>query len=252
MGDKTFEFFLSGGVGNSDPNASLGGTQSTTELFGQTVTYDTTPISGVTLLDSSGLVTGILIYTNTGSFIGIQETGGAVPTGDELVDISVDGDYVLNSPEENITLSITVVSASLPGSNDSKAITAANNNNNLWDDVPESEAQTGIVAYRHFYIENLKNETVTATLFIKQPLTGMDYIEVGVLSLTSGTDDELLVDEFTAPTGITFYLASTIASGLELQIFALDSIGVFVRRTVPALSDVTTPTDAAVIALELI
>lgn len=249
MSQRTLQFNLSGGLGNADPNASLGGVKSTTQLFGQTLTYSGSPMAGVTLVDAAGVSSGTLHFVKTGNYLGFQKVGGAVPTTAQSVAVAADGTYTLECPETGQYVAVTVVFASLPGADATAGVTAATISQNLFDDVTSAQAEAGAIEYQHFYITNISGAEVQAALFISQQFTGLDYLEIGVKQLTSGWVDELLPDSATAPADIVFFAPDNAIDGLALTIASGGVLGVFVKRTVTALADVGNPSDTAILAL---
>lgn len=251
MSARTLDIYLSGGASNSNPQTSLGGLKSSVLLYGQTVTYNSTPLSGVALLDAAGVSNGTLHFTKTGNLLGFQKAGGAVPAAAQWVTVSTTGKYTLECPETGQFVTVSVTFASLPSTDAIADITATSINQNLFDDVTLAEASAGAVEYRHFYITNNTANSVVAKLYIQQQFTGLDYLELGIKNLVSGFIDELLPDTATPPADVTFYPASSLADALVLSFYANDSVGVYLKRTVTALSDHSNPADTAIIALEV-
>lgn len=251
MALRTLDIFLSGGAANSNPNASLGGIKSSVKLYGQTLIYSALAMAGVTLVDAAGVTTGTLHFIKATNLLGFQKAGGAVPTAAQSVSVAVNGTYSIECPETGAFVTVTVTFASLPATDITAAVTATSINQNLFDDVTVSEAEVGAIEYRHFYITNITAGTVLATLYIFQQFTGLDYLELGVKQLTTGWVDELLPNSATAPAGITFYPVATKVGGLFLTLAPSDSLGVFVKRTVTALSDVSNASDTAILSLSV-
>jgi len=252
MGDRLTKCYLSGGSANTDPNLSLGGAISTTELVGQTIAYDSTSITGISLTDAAKLATGTLHYVASGNYLGLQISGGAVPTTLESVQLTGDGDYVIENPETGVYIVVSVVFASLPASDTSAAITASNILQNLFKNVSQAEAQAGDIVYRHFYLKNIGAVELLIDMYLIQQFTGMDYIEIGTFYTVSGTEDALLADDHTAPSGVTFYQPLTADSGVSVTVAAGEYIGVFLKRTVTTMTDTSTPNDVGVIGFSIL
>ena len=108
----------------------------------------------------------------------------------------------------------------------------------IFDDVSSAEASAGDVEYRCVYVHNAHASLTLlgAVLWIptNTPSTSTT-IDVGVgTSAVNGTE-QAVADENTAPTGITFAAAATLAAGVALgDIPAGQSRAVWLRRTVTA------------------
>lgn len=247
MGAKNIDVFLSGGTSNADPDLSLGGIISATKLFGQLPVYDTTAIAGVTLLDAANLLSMELIFVYATKLLSIKEVGE--PLAAITVDISVDGDYVLATPDASIELSVSVANASLPVSDATVTVTATNIMHNLFDAVSSADSQIGDINYRHVYLKNKTATALSLKAIINTQLSGLDYIEVGFENTSSGSVDSLLPNENSAPTGVTFNAPSVANDGTMLSLAAFSYVGVFIKRTVLALTDVNTQVDTALLEI---
>lgn len=245
MGAKNIDVFLSGGGSNTDPNASLGGIISATKLFGQLPVYDATTIAGVTLLDSVKLLSVELTFVFATKLLSIKEVGE--PLAAITVDVSVDGDYVLATPDGLTELSVSVVNASLPVADAAVTVTASNIMHNLFDAVSSVNSQVGDVNYRHIYLKNKTALALSLKVIINTQLNGLDYIQIGFENTSSGSVDALLTNENSAPVGVTFNSPTIANDGVLLSLSALGYVGVFIKRTVLALTDVNTPVDTALI-----
>jgi hypothetical protein len=251
MTKRVVDIYLSGGAGNTDPNASLGGVKSTTKLYGQTISYDSTAIAGVTLVDAAGVTSGSLIFIAATKLLGFQVLGGAVPTSLQSIDISVDGSYTIDCPEMNKSVVVSVVAASLPVIDTTVGITAININQNLYANVLEAEALNGSVKYRHVYITNNTMDTIFITVYVLRQYTGLDNLMLGVFTNGSGHVDELLSNEDTIPTGVTFYNCDGAGNGLSLSLTGGGSIGLYLARKVTYFSDVSNANDDAILAIDV-
>ena len=234
---------LSGGSTNTNKDLSLGGGKSSTVLVGQTVTYVSASINGITLIDGCNITSGTLYYYAATKKIGFQKTGGAVPSGTQLDTVSANGKFLLICPEGDSYLSVNVVFASLPGTDASVGVTGSNIIPNLFKDVTEVDALNGVIHYRHLYLTNIYTGPILVTLWIAQNFTGLDYFEIGAHQLTSGTVDATLPDELTAPADVNFYKCASQSEGLNFSISTSGSCGFFLKRTVTALSDISSPSD---------
>ena len=247
MGAKNIDVFLSGGTSNADPDLSLGGIISATKLFGQLPVYDTTAIAGVTLLDAVNLLSVELTFVLATKLLSIKEIGE--PLAAITVDVSVDGEYILTTPDGLTELSISVVNASLPVADATVTVTATDIMHNLFDAVSSANSQVGDINYRHIYLKNKTASALSLKVIINTQLNGLDYIEIGFESTSSGSVDSLLADESSAPTGVTFNAPSVANDGIMLSLAAFGYVGVFIKRTVLALTDVNTPVDTALLEI---
>ena len=247
MGTKNIDVFLSGGASNTDPNLSLGGLPSTTKLLNQTTTYVGSGIAGVTLLDSANLSEAVLTYVDAANTLSVKEVGEVLPA--VTVDVSVSGDYILPTPDGSAELVVSVNSASLPNANTSDTILTALIMNNLFDDVSAQESQVGAINYRHLYITNKTAGTISLKIVITSQLNGMDYLELGFESVVHGNIDQLLPDEGSAPVGVSFNAPSTEVDAILLTVATISTIGVFIKRTVLSLTDVSTSVDTSLISI---
>ena len=245
MGAKNIDVFLSGGSSNTDPNASLGGIISTTKLFGQLPAYDTTIIAGVTLLDAVNLLSVELTFVLATKLLSIKEIGE--PLAAITVDVSVDGEYILTTPDGLTELSVSVVNASLPVADATVTVTATNIMHNLFDAVSSANSQVGDINYRHVYLKNKTNAALSLKVFIETQLNGLDYIEIGFFSISSGTIDEQLSNENSSPSSVIFLAPTSADDAQLLSLTAQAYIGLYIKRTVLALTDVNTPVDSAVL-----
>jgi len=247
VADENLQFFLSGGVANTNSDNSLGGPISSTQLFGQLPVYTTTTISGVTLVESAGLPEVELYFQLAGNLLYIRIAGSSTLATE--VDVSTDGNYILEITDLELSLTVAVVSASLPAGDTMVLVNATNIQHNLFDAVSSTESQFGVVNYRHFYITNVSAISRQYYLLVAVQLNGMDYIETGFENVTSGVEDTLMLDENTTPVGVSFKAVTDAVDGILLTILPGQSVGVFVRRTVVALTNISVLEDTSVLQL---
>jgi len=252
MAINSIEFRLSGGISNANVATSLGGAMSSVNLVGNTVSYATTGITGVTLIDSltDNAAVGNLSYIISGTKINKQKPLGIVPSASDLVDISVDGDYVIIAPEEDAMVAVSVVSSSLPIADTNDDVTAVKINPNLFGDVAANESEAGITSYRHVYLFNKSAIQVVAKLYIANNYSGLDALSIGFENVISGVTDQLITDDQTPPVGVAFNAPASAASAIELTINTGDAVGMFLKRVVSPLSDNTTAIDTARLLME--
>lgn len=91
------DFFLSGGAGNSDPNASLGGVISTTELTAAAVENLFDNVSGQEANDGDTEYRLLYVKNNHGTLTlqgAVVWISGETPSADTLIDIALAGEGV--------------------------------------------------------------------------------------------------------------------------------------------------------------
>ena len=233
--------FLSGGAtgaGNTDPDVSLGGVLTSQRVISQSAT---TTISGVTIIEAVGNVTGngTLAYVASGNLITWADSGDTAGT---AVNIGTNGTYKLDSATAGYII-ITVVTASLPGDTTDSSVTIVTEINKIFDDILAAESWSGDIEYRCMFF---KNEHPTETAFgfkfwIDSQAIGADDIEVGasVGGVGNGTANaaEIITNEDTAPGGgeVTFGTAPDIDNAIIVgNIPPSDCIAVWIKRSVPA------------------
>jgi hypothetical protein len=235
------EFRFSGGATNTDPNASIGGAISTDasngEMISQTASAPTT-LTGVTINNAAGNAVGdgTLTYNSTSGTLKWQDYNGTVGL---TVDVSSDGDYAIQAAGGGF-LDVTVVAASLPGSNITNTITIANNANDVFDDVSKAESNAGDTEYRCLFYKNAHgtDSVVSNKLWIDANTPGQDNIQIGLDPAGQGNTAATIANENTAPSGVTFSAPASSATGLDLgDLTAGQAYPFWIKRTVPAETD---------------
>lgn len=245
--------FLSGGAGNADPNASLGGVISTTRFKSQNATGIT--IGGVTVDDAAENTagSGTLAYTVVGQTLKWTPPGGAVGT---AVAVGVNGTYIIRGSGTTAGyLRVTIVAASLPASDVSQTATISNRDNNLYDDVTKAEALAGDTNYRCIYIKNTHaSDTATSvSVWINQDSLGADTISIGAdpAGVGNGTSTGVattIVNEATAPAGVTFSQPLSEGAAINLGTFTFGTgAALWIKRNVPVSTLVATADDTSLL-----
>lgn len=244
-------FFLSGGAGNSDPNAALGGIISATRWLSQSQTG--VSIAGVTFVDAAenAVGSGTLAYAVTGKTLTWTPPGGAVGT---PVPLTTDGTVIARGAGAQAGyIRLTIVFASLPAGDVSNTVTIANVNNGLFDDVTKAQALAGDTNYRCFYLKNT-HATDTATdvrFWINQDSLGADVISIGADPAGVGNGSSTgvattIANEATAPAGVTFSQPLSEGAAISLGTFTLGTgRAVWVKRDVPVNTLVATADDTS-------
>lgn len=250
-GWMTWEY--SGGSGNSDPNASLGGAASGVEVDAQDASGFTN-ITGVSLRYAAGNTTGdgTLVWDYTVEEMTWQEAGGSVGP---AVTITSDGRYTVwtgdgSGGEGSGYLVLDVTYADLPGSDASDTLTVSQLSNNIWDDVTKDEAVNGDVEYRCLYLYNRFSDTLLdARVWVEAQPIGNDELDLGLdpSGIGDGTSTgvaQTISDEGTAPSNVSFSRPSDYSSGIQIgDLGAGQTIAVWLRRTVPGGTSTVEPND---------
>lgn len=250
------KFVLSGGAANADPAAALGGAISTAGggvILSQSITAST--IGGITYDDAAGNTagSGTMAYTNSGTTLQWTPPGGSIGP---AVDVSADGSYTVYGADGLGHVKVTVVAASLPGTDASQSPTIANQTNKLFDDIVQAEAASGDTEYRCFYVKNghASDSMTGVKLWINSDASGADSLAIALdLAGVSGTADTI-ADESTAPDpALTFTAPTDEGSALDIgTLTAGQYYGVWIRRTVPAATVVSTAADVSSLKLRFL
>lgn len=231
-------FVHSGGAANIDPLADFGGAISTAaskRILSQqfSALYN---ISGVTIEDAFGNPQGAgsLSYVHnggTGRTLSWRPYGGLSYYGD-VVDTS--GTYLIGSSSGY--LEVTVVTGSLPVSDQIDTLNINNKPENIFPDVPPNESLVGKVEYRCVYVLNT-NGTLpanTVKLWIASQTAAGDDIAIGLDPAGLNGTAVTIVDGNTAPLGVTFTQPSSSGAGLALgNIPVGQHYPIWIRQTVP-------------------
>ena len=249
------EMRLSGGAGNTDQNASLGGVMSSSIVFSKSVA-GIVNLTGVTLLDAPGSLdgNGLLEYTNATNGIKWTPNGGVV--GSEQI-ITTDGRYVVFDSTGAQAICFDVVGASLPAVDASDSITVSQLVNQTFDDWLKTESYSGADEYRAFYYHNAHptDSFVGSKLFIPAQPSGADTIEVGIDPAGVGDGVStgvglIIANEKTAPVGVIFSAPGSSSVGLPIDSLSPGQAQCFWQhRNVPPETLTGTIADTSIVAL---
>lgn len=158
MNNAYLERRLSGGAANTNQHASLGSDMSSERVLSQSHT-SLTNVTGVTIEFAGGNPTGAgsLAYTHSGQTL--TWTPNGLEPGDP-VPVGAGGKFAIFG--EAGELLVSVVTGSLPGSNQSDSVTIANIANEVWDDVTKQESFDGDTEYRCHYVTNTNVGTISS------------------------------------------------------------------------------------------
>lgn len=254
------EIRLSGGAGNTDPDASLGGIMSTERVLSQSSSAPTN-VTGVVLDYAAGnaLGDGTLTFTYVD---GTDDTLQWTPNGGSIgaaVVVGADGKYVILDSTGDQQIFVTVTDVSLPGSSQTDTdITIANIVNETFDDISKAEAFAGDTEYRCFYLKNTHSTDTmfNVTIWLESDAVGADVLTMaadlaGVGDGASTGVADTIVDESTAPDpALTFTAPATVGAGIVLgDLAAGEAVAFWLRRVVPATTTVSTPLDTSEIGI---
>lgn len=240
------EFRLSGGELNTSAASALGGIQSNTAVRGNTVSGT---LAGVTFLDAPGCAAGSATLAFTAA-TGVATFAGPGASAGSGVTINANGRYVL-ADTLGQTLTIKVVAASLPVTNQAPTLTIAAINNGLFDDVGKSEAFYGDVEYRCLYLRNTHDTDAfyDIKLYLALDATGPDGLFIGVEGVPGDTA-QTVGNENTAPSGVTFSNPTSHGTGVAIsQINPGQAAPVWIKRVVPANTTEEAAADLAAIGV---
>lgn len=245
--------FLSGGAGNTDPNAAFGGIISTTRFLSQLATGVT--IGGVTVNDAAenAIGSGTLAYLVSGQTLTWTPPSGAAGV---AIPIGSNGTYIIRGAGTTAGyLRVTIVAVSLPAGNVSNTVTVSNRDNNLFDDVTKAEALAGDVNYRCIYVKNTHASDIATSVsfWINQDSLGADTIAIGADPAGVGNGSTTgvattIVNEATAPAGVIFSQPLSEAAAINLGTFTFGTgRAVWIKRDVPVSTLVATADDTSLL-----
>jgi hypothetical protein len=186
MSADILRLYLSGGTSNTTPLSSLGGAASQQFAGGFSTyraTWDASSLSGVTLGEAVNVAEGLATMTYS------PESGLLDITYSNMVwaaaFIGGDGVYTLQGNFGSF-LTVSIVSASLPGSYTSRGVQIAKSANNLFDDINASQRLAGRIEYRCAYIKNqFTVDSGKVRVELTQPTIG--YAEIASEVITTPT-----------------------------------------------------------------
>lgn len=248
------EYRLSGGASNTDPDSALGGAMSTVSgglIASQSLTPDSS-LAGVTFdygANNSTSSTGTVTYTASGTLLRWTPPGGNIGV---AVNIGTNGTYTILDANSERYIVVTVVAASLPGTDATRTITVANNANTLFDDIEVADSIAGDTEYRCFYVKNAHgaDSMSNTVLWVDTQTAGPDSIEIGLDPAGAGGTATTIADENTAPSGVSFSAPTNASTGLNLgTLTAGQSYAVWIKRTIAAGTTPTTVADYSALKL---
>lgn len=249
------EIRLSGGAGNTDPDASLGGIMSSERVLSQS-SPGIVNLTGITINYACGnaLGAGTFSFTKATNIVTWTPFNGTIGSN---ITIAADGKYGVFDSTGSQQLYITVVFASLPASDQTDTITIANIANEKYDDITKSESNAGMTDYRGFYVINTHatESGNDITIWQKNNASGADSLELGDDPAGVGDGSStgvgvVIANEITAPVGVTFTAPTTPETGINIGSLGPGQATCFwQKRTVPASTTIATPLDISSIGI---
>lgn len=230
------QFRLSGGSGNTDPSASLGGAMSSTAVGADTVAWSSGGISGVTLVSGHGNASGAgtVVFTASGSTLKWQPPS-TTTSAERNISAAADGRYLLDTFDHRAIV-VDVVAASLPGSDGSAGVNVTAASGNVFDAVTSGESMAGDTNHRCVYLRNNSGTlTYDLRLFVQRQPTAGDRLAIGLDPAGVGGTATTIAAEETEPSGVTFVQPETYADpgALSVTLAPGENIALWMRRTVP-------------------
>ena len=239
MAEKDLNIYLTGvaadGNAQTNPNASLGGKRSGTILRSLSSPAPAN-ITGVTVVDVSancGAGNATLAFTLTGQTLAFTAPGDTAGT---AVAVGVSGTYEVYSGTASKYIIVSVVSASLPGSNKSDTIALTNLIDNFFDSVSSAEAVAGSTEYRALMVKNDSANTMYGAVVWLAQNTPFPNDEIWVaIEAPAANAIQSIANETTAPTGLTWSLAASEGAALSIGNLAAGACyGIWLKRIVSA------------------
>ena len=131
------------------------------------------------------------------------------------IDVTSNGTYEAESNDTKGAITVTVVSASLPGSATSESIALTQNSNEIYDDITYTEAFNGDIEYRCIYFKNTDSSSRTVKLWNGIIDTGGATIRLGLDPGGVNATAQVIQNEHVAPAGVNFSNPVDEASSLS-------------------------------------
>lgn len=213
-------FYFSGGVGNTTGAGSLGGIKSSTRVASQTATPIGGLVTGVSIIsaNNNSQGNGEMTYNPSNQYLSWQPPGSSYVY---TVLVTGTGTYSIGGSDGTLTVAVTFGSLPTVYKIDTVAISLAIGA--VFPSISAAQSLLGYTNYRCLYIGNA-HATLTCSalsLYIAQVTTGPDSIYVGLDPAGVGDGSTTgvattIVDELTAPAGVTFTEPLSAGSGLAI------------------------------------
>lgn len=168
--------------------------------------------SGVTGLTISGetLQSASAAHAERVRWAGAGESPG------DFVDVSASGDYMIAGAADGL-LHCTVDAAQLPASNSVDYITVAHANGELFPVLSSMQIAAGLTSYRALFIANDTGTARTVSVYIKAASFPFGSVSIGA-DAVAGDSVQMIADELTAPSGVTFSAPTSAATGVQITL----------------------------------
>ena len=228
MGIENLQVKLSGGAANTDPSASTGGAESSTEVISQTATI-VSAIPGVTAHSAAGNTagSGTLAYSFTGKTVTWTPPGATLPGA--AVSIGSTGRYLVRgSGVTNGYIIIDSVAASLSSSaNYSTSVTIANSDAAFLPAVSKATALAGATEYFLYYLDNTSADTIkSVAIQVQTDTPGADTLSIAIVAAKN-------TQEIQADAAGHAYSAVGVDVSMG-DMLTTDYWGFWIKRVIPA------------------
>lgn len=238
------EFRLSGGASNAVGNASLGGTMSSTQAFGSTLGWQASSIAGVTLKCGFDVETGAALLFDKASNQITYTPPGVTPgtLADDRQNNATLADGFVNLNWNGLSsVTADIVTASLPASNQTATLTYAKVIRTLFDDIVPADVMSQQSDYRCIYVRNAGAVSRDVQLY-RGIGSVMASFEIGFDAAGPGGTATTVVNELTAPSGVTFSQTNAFEP-LLVTLASAQAVGLWIRRRTRPLVNGTYPGD---------
>lgn len=244
---ETLKVRYSGGASNSDSSASIGGSMSSVEVVSATFS-NTTPVSGITLLDCTGQpdgeITVTLVYdTLYGLFIAYAENvAGTMTMTSRFAYNAADPDdrFTLHFGFPHYgTLVMAINAAQLPSAVDGEVFSGTTEVTNVPDNLfPEVTAQNmsnNESVYRCIYLKSGANTVYDISAFVPVQPSEQNTYAVAFDPMANGGTAIQLADELDSTnllSALTFLSPNESSQGVSKGTLGTNShVALWIRRT---------------------
>jgi len=161
------------------------------------------------------------------------------------VDVSSNGEYVIEGYDGTAAIVVNVVSASLPGTAQNETVAISYIQEELFDDIESAEALNGDTEYRCIYFKNTDTASRTVKIWLEALDTGGATIAYGLDPGGVNAVAQIIQNENVAPYGVSFSTPADINTALSFTLAQNQYHPVWVKRNIaggekPQYNDVMT------------